>query len=194
MFKVTFPPPSSNLWECPASVQDSENLISDLPCDILFGLFSLPLPMLSIYAAFLPLSSLSTASQWEWECNYAVRRCLQTQKRLNLFQQLAVIPHFNLQLLHPVGKQEKQIVRTREEREREGAYGRYITEYSWRQLLQGLRTRKKAIAVGFIAHFLPVNGGFLACSIMEGVENKKIYICSWVCCLQLRTICSVTVQ
>lgn len=85
-----------------------------------------------------------------------------------------------------MGKQEKQIVRTREEREREGAYGRYITEYSWRQLLQGLRTRKKAIAVGFIAHFLPVNGGFLACSIMEGVENKKIYIyvhgcvvCSW---------------
>lgn len=91
MLKVTFPPSSVGV----SNQRRSESNIWP-PLWHFVHLFSLPLPLLFIYAAFLPLSSLSMASQWEWECNYAVRRCLQTQKRLNLFQQLAVIPRFNL--------------------------------------------------------------------------------------------------
>lgn len=65
------------------------------------------------------------------ECNYAVRRCLQTQKRLNLFQQLAVIPPT---LIYSSSTQlggeseregEREIARARA---RDAAYGRYIIE------------------------------------------------------------------
>lgn len=90
LFKVTFPLSFVGVPSQRSGRSEGVTLKSDPSRD------SFPLPQLYIYAAFLSLSSLSMASQWEWECNYAVRRCLQTQKRLNLFQQLAVIPHFNL--------------------------------------------------------------------------------------------------
>lgn len=150
----------------------------------------LPPPFPCINAAFLPLSSLSMASQWEWECNYAVRRCLQTQKRLNLFQQLAVIPQFNLQLLHPVGKREKQIVRTRG---RETEHMDVILQNTVGYNFYKARAHIKAITGDFTAHlgcaFSNLRRG-LDCCHSGGNANKRF---SWLCYWQLQAVCSVTV-